>query len=153
MTNYIKQSKNNYNIDLKKCNIIKAPLDYPKKALILKEPFISYIFEKRKTWEIRGNNTRIRGRIGLIGSGTGMILGECEIINSFGPLTYHELIQLKYITTEERNNLKIDGKLPYINKDNQSKTYGWEFKNVKKYLEPIPYNHPKGAIIFVNIKT
>jgi hypothetical protein len=152
MTNYIKK-KLNYNIDLEKCNIVKTPLDYPKKALIIKEPFLSYIFEKRKSWEIRGNDTKIRGRIGLIGSGTGMILGECEINGSYGPLEYIELINLKYITEEEKNNLKQDRKLPYINKDNQSKTYGWEFKNVKKYLEPIPYNHPKGAIIFVNIKT
>tara|TARA_R110002096_G_scaffold92501_3_gene209109 strand:+ start:458 stop:682 length:225 start_codon:yes stop_codon:yes gene_type:complete len=29
--------------------------------------------------------------------------------------------------------------------------YAWRLCNVKKYNKPIPYNHPKGAVIWVNL--
>ena len=36
------------------------------KALIVKKPWIDYILDGIKTWEIRGSKTNIRGKIELI---------------------------------------------------------------------------------------
>jgi hypothetical protein len=41
------------------------------KGLIVKSPWIELILEGKKTWEIRGSNTKIRGPIALIKSGSG----------------------------------------------------------------------------------
>ena len=51
------------------------------KGLIIKEKWLNKIFNQEKTWEIRGNNTTIRGKIYLIQSGTKHIYGECELID------------------------------------------------------------------------
>jgi len=36
------------------------------KGLIIKEPWISLILSRKKTWELRSRDTRVRGRIALI---------------------------------------------------------------------------------------
>ncbi|NIO38677.1 ASCH domain-containing protein [Candidatus Bathyarchaeota archaeon] len=56
-------------------------------GLIIKEPWITYILEGRKTWEIRGGNCRIRGRIGLVRSDSGLVVGTAKIADSLGPLS------------------------------------------------------------------
>ena len=52
------------------------------KGLIIKAPWIDYILEGKKTWEIRGSNTNIRGRIALIKSGSGKIFGTVDLVDS-----------------------------------------------------------------------
>ena len=32
------------------------------KALVIKQPWVDYILNGKKTWEIRGSNTKIRGK-------------------------------------------------------------------------------------------
>ncbi|WP_408011588.1 ASCH domain-containing protein [Pseudalkalibacillus sp. A8] len=39
------------------------------------------MLDGRKTWEIRGTNPIIRGKIALIKSGTGMIFGTADLID------------------------------------------------------------------------
>ena len=51
------------------------------KALIIKKPWIDNILDGKKTWEIRGSKTNIRGQIELIQSGSGLVVGSCEIID------------------------------------------------------------------------
>lgn len=52
------------------------------KGLIIKSPWIELILEGKKTWEIRGSNTKIRGPIVLIKSGSKKAFGEVNIIDS-----------------------------------------------------------------------
>ena len=51
------------------------------KALIVKKLWIDYILDGNKVWEIRGSNTKIRGEIELIQSGTGLVVGKCNLID------------------------------------------------------------------------
>lgn len=110
------------------------------KGLIIKEKWLNKIFSGKKTWEIRGSNTKIRGKIYLIQSGTKHIYGECDII------------AVKKLTLEDYQ-INIDKhcikqgieQLPYKN------TYTWIISNVKRYENPKPYKHPIGAVIWVNI--
>jgi hypothetical protein len=50
------------------------------KALIIKKEWLDKIFDEGKVWEMRTTRTKVTGKIGLIESGTGLIIGEAEII-------------------------------------------------------------------------
>lgn len=109
------------------------------KGLLIRAPWIDLIFQGEKTWEIRGTNTKKRGTIALIKSGTGTILGTVE------------LVAAKKLSIEEyQNSKKFHGVadcsvLPYKN------TYAWVFENPVLFEEPKPYSHPMGAVIWVNL--
>jgi hypothetical protein len=113
------------------------------RALIVKKEWLDLILSGEKTWEIRGSNTAIRGRIGLIESGTGTIVGECELTNSFwlDKTGYHAHYHKHKIPS------KFNSTMPY-----HDKTHAWVLENPKRYDNPYPYNHPKGAIIWVKFK-
>lgn len=111
------------------------------KGLIIKDPWIELIFEGLKTWEIRGSNSKIRGTIALIKSGTGMIYGTVEIVDSI------LLTSEQYYQAFEKHRIPdTDEKpLPY------KKVHAWVLINPVKFEKPIPYVHPQGAVIWVNL--
>ena len=111
------------------------------KGLLIKSPWIDLILEGKKTWEIRGTNTKIRGPVALIKSGSGKVFGEVTIIDS------KELNLEDYQTSECFHCVKSTGaiQLPY------KKTYAWVLDKPKVYKQAIPYKHPLGAIIWVNL--
>ena len=108
-------------------------------ALIIKKPWIDYILDGNKTWEIRGSKTNIRSKIELIQSGSGLIVGSCDIIDC-KELTLEEFKK----STQNHCISKID-ELPY------KKTYAWVIDKAKRYDKPKPYKHPNGAIIWVKV--
>lgn len=111
------------------------------KGLIIKSPWIELILEGKKTWEIRGSNTKIRGPIVLIKSGSKKAFGEVNIIDSreLCLKDYQESRRFHCVGSE--NSLQ----LPY------KKTYAWVFDKPITYKEPIPYKHPMGAVIWVTL--
>jgi hypothetical protein len=110
------------------------------KGLLIKQPYIDWILEGEKTWEVRGSNTKIRGKIKLIQSGSGLIVGECEIIDSIA-LTQDLFEKSK---NKHHSTLSFE-EISYKN------PYAWEIKNAKRYEKSIPYIHQQGAIIWVNL--
>ena len=110
------------------------------KSLIIKKKFLDKIFLGLKTWELRGSNTKIRGTIRLIESGSGLIIGEADLVDCVGHLSLDDLkSNFTYTQYDVQSNM-----LKY------KKTYAWILKNPKIYKDPIPYKHPQGAIIWVN---
>ena len=109
------------------------------KGLIIKKPWVDYILQGDKIWEIRGSKTKIRGKIELIQSGSGFVIGSCEIIDCI------QLFFEEYKTNVKKHCVTNTDKLPY------NQTYAWVLKNQKRYEHPRKYNHPKGAIIWVNL--
>lgn len=108
-------------------------------CLIIKKEFLDKIFSGHKTWEIRGSKTHKRGKIGLIQSGSGTIVGECELIGCSDELTIEHFLANKDKHQSSNNSLSY------------KKTYAWILKNAKKYEKPIKYKHPLGAIIWVKV--
>lgn len=108
-------------------------------ALIIKKPWIDYIFKGEKIWEIRGCNTHKRGKIELIESGSGLVVGCCKLIDCF------KLNLKDFKKNFDKHCVDMDT-LPYRN------TYAWVLSNIKKYDKPRKYNHPLGAIIWVKLK-
>ena len=118
-------------------------MNLPSKGLIVKHEWLQKIFdtEHPKDWEIRGTNTKIRGRIALIESGTGTIVGECVITDSF------RVSESRYLNNRDRHQIPWSYyKLPY------RKPHAWVLSDVKKYDNPVPYKHKQGSVIWVNLE-
>lgn len=115
-----------------------------KRGLMVKAPWSQLILDGKKTWELRGSKTKIRGRVAIIESGTKRIHGYVDVVDCLGPFTLMELAK-----TEPKHHVSfvmIDSTLPYVN------TYAWVLKNPKRLKRPKPYVHPQGAIIWVNLE-
>ena len=110
------------------------------KGLIIKKFWLDKIFDENKDWEIRGSNTLIRGKIVLIQSGSGLIMGEAELIDVI-PMNAD-----KFEHNKERHQISSYPQLPY------TQPYAWVLKNAQRYEQPKPYNHPQGAVIWVNLE-
>ncbi len=108
-------------------------------CLIIKSPYIDLILSGVKTWEIRGSRTHKRGKIGLIKSGSGTIIGEVELVDCVGPLSLQEFLNNK---NKHQSSSKT---LMY------KKTYAWVIKNPKKFDVAKKYKHPMGAVIWVKV--
>ena len=113
------------------------------KGLLIKTPWIDKILAGTKTWELRGSNTHVRGKIALIQSGSGTVVGTCELVNVVGPLSKAEL------TRRTRKH----GVSPSLLRQGvrYRKTYAWVLEKARRLRRPVPYKHPMGAVIWVNL--
>ena len=60
-------------------------------GLLIRSPYVDWILAGSKTWEIRGSSTAKRGRIALIQSGSGTVIGVADLVGVAGPLTLRDL--------------------------------------------------------------
>jgi hypothetical protein len=113
------------------------------KGLLVKPPWIDKILAGKKTWELRGSRTRIRGLIALIQSGTGTVVGVCELVDVHGPLTRVELRRTtarhQVPATHFRDGLRY------------RRTYAWQLRKARRLRRAVPYRHASGAVIWVNL--
>ncbi|MBO4695635.1 MAG: ASCH domain-containing protein [Clostridia bacterium] len=109
------------------------------KGLIIKKEWLNKILTGEKTWEIRGRNCRIRGKIELIQSGSGLVVGCCDLVDSFE-------IDTEILKKEKKKHCIED-----INVIHYKKAYAWVIGNPVRYSTPRPYKHPRGAVIWVNL--
>ncbi len=109
-----------------------------KKGLIIKKYWLDKIFDEGKVWEMRSTRTNITGKIGLIESGTGLIVGEAKLLGCFHmPIEPND----RYFSKHKVEDTELLKKWKYA----------WVLSKVKRYDKPIPYKHPQGAVIWVNL--
>lgn len=108
--------------------------------IILKEP-LDKILSGNKTWEIRGKRCHKRGKIALIQSKSGTVVGTAELIDCIGPLSVAEF---------NKNLKKIGGREPLRSRADfyYETTYAWVLQNAKRFKRPIPYRHKAGAVVW-----
>jgi len=117
-------------------------MNEPLRALLIRHPWIDLILDRKKTWEIRGARTSVRGRIGLIASRSGTVIGVCDLVDCIGPLTAEEF----------RKNAKKAGMRPSeATLGYYRQTYAWVLEKPRLLKQPVPYQHPSGAIIWVRL--
>jgi hypothetical protein len=109
-----------------------------ERALVVKGEWLERIFDNGKVWEMRSTSTSIRGRIGLIESGSGLVVGEVSIIDVLGPMPNDHLL---YHT--DKHQIQIN--------DVGTWRYAWVLKNPIRYGKPIRYKHPRGAVVWVKL--
>jgi hypothetical protein len=114
------------------------------KGLISKSPHIENILSGKKTWEIRGSNTKIRGEIALIKSGSGTVVGSCHLVEVIGPIGIDDLVRNidKHCVPLEQFDQVFGG---------YKKIYVWVLSGAVLLPVPIKYQHPQGAIIWVSL--
>jgi hypothetical protein len=114
------------------------------KALIIDEPWIGLILRGQKTWEMRKTGCRHRGPIALIRKGSGQVIGTAEIIDSRPPLTGAR----SYTAAEPFHRVPRE-------RQRQAFAQGWRtpwvLAKARPLAKPVPYRHPKGAMIWVNL--
>jgi hypothetical protein len=115
------------------------------RGLIIREPWIGYILEGRKTWEIRSRATKMRGQIALIKGGSGQIVGVANVVDSVGPMTFD---QLKRHGAKHCAPAKELG--DFLRKY-KNQGIAWVLGDVVRLPELIAYRHPSGAVIWVTL--
>jgi predicted kinase len=120
----------------------EQPKKYSMRALLIHSPHIEKILDGRKTWEIRSARTNIREQVGLIRSGSGSIIGVCDVVDCIGPLTEDQF----------RKNARRAGMKPSeASLGYDDKTFAWVLANPQYLKAPVSYKHPTGAIIWVKL--
>lgn len=110
-----------------------------ERALIVRKEWLDKILDGSKVWEMRSTPTKIRGKVGLIEAGSGLIVGECEIVDSLLALRPWE-----YEMTQPHHQVDNHDLL-------EKWCHPWWLKNAKRYDDPIPYEHKKGAVVWVRL--
>lgn len=137
-------------------------MNHTGRGLCVKAPWSDLILNGVKTWEIRGSRTNIRGTIGIIQSGTGLVMGSADLIDCIGPLTPEQMnanfnnhrVYGQFVVREHPSSAIIfaqdcvannETPMPYKN------SFAWVLTKAKLFTKPVPYKHPMGAVIWVRL--
>lgn len=113
------------------------------RCLLVKDPHATSILTGRKLWEIRGSATKVRGRVGIAKSGTGMIFGSVEVWGSI-PVTIDDLVCSPNLPETEHEMFRRIGQV-------YPRPHAWQLRNALMFERPVPYVHPQGAVIWVTL--
>lgn len=113
-----------------------------ERGFLVRQPWVDKILGGQKRWEIRGSPTRQRGWVGLIESGTGQVVGAVRIDDCRGPL---DPKNFRDHADKHQVQLGPDENLPY------DPPYAWVIGEAVRLEEPVPYEHPQGAVIWVRL--
>jgi hypothetical protein len=110
-------------------------------ALIVREPWVSALAVGRKIWELRSKKTSIRGRIGLIRGGSGLIIATATLSDCLEPLNSKAM--LASIDKHQVPREDIDAAI------SAGWCVPWVMTDVVAFKRPRPYVHPSGAVTWV----
>lgn len=119
----------------------KSTLEPPRllkttRCLIIDEPFINLILDKRKTWEIRRRNTNIRERIALGNKKKRCAVGYAKIVDC----REMSVKELKKYNSKHRANDFLD---KYAN--GRKTLFVWVLEEVESDPNPKPYSYSTGS--------
>jgi hypothetical protein len=114
------------------------------KGLIIDEPWIGLILLGKKSWEMRKTACHHRGRIALIRKGSGRIVGRADVVDSLQSLDTTET----YARAEPQHRIPV-GRQELAFKDGWRTP--WVLANAHALDASVPYKHPSGAVIWVNL--
>lgn len=113
------------------------------KGLIIADPWIGYILDGTKDWEMRSSATSHRGWFALIRKGTGAIYGVAKLVESGTPLLPAEMI-----ATFEHHRIPEH----MIRSGEVAKwTTPWKLVDVRRFDQPVAYRHKSGAVTWVEL--
>jgi len=110
-------------------------------GLVIQEPWIDFIEQGLKTWEMRKKATKKRGWIGLIRKGTGHVTGAARLIDSRPALR-----------SADHTRHFAEHRVPA---DPNARFYSggylipWVLEGAFHLPRPVPYQHKSGAVTWV----
>ena len=111
------------------------------KGLVIDEPWIGLIVSGEKTWEMRSRNTLVRGRIALIRKGSKTVIGIADLVRTLPKLSVPEL--KASVGNHRVPESEIGKKFKH--------STAWVLQGARPLRKPVPYPHPAGAVIWVNL--
>ncbi|GGE33722.1 hypothetical protein GCM10007276_08830 [Agaricicola taiwanensis] len=113
------------------------------KALIIADPWIGYILDGSKTWEMRSTGASHRGWFGLIRKGSGAVYAAARLADVGAPLSSAEMIASfdKHRIPEE---MIRSGAVEKWNTP-------WKLADIRRFRKPVPYRHKSGAVTWVHL--
>ena len=114
-------------------------------ALIIKKEWLDLILTGSKTWELRSVATKKRGLIGLIESGSGLIVGTANLVDVMPKIETESVLNETWIN--HRFDLGDDSFECF------KWRFPWVFSEAERLLLPVPYSHPMGAVTWVNLES
>eukprot|EP01083_Nonionella_stella_P022619 62555_1 len=108
-------------------------------ALLLHMKWLNRILSHGKTWEIRGRDTKIRGKIFL--AFKNHIYGETHVVDSF-PITMQELQDSTHRHHVEDLTI-VKYKTPHV----------WMLQNTKRYPKRIQFTRKPGQVVWCKVNT
>jgi hypothetical protein len=84
------------------------------------------------------------GLIGLIGKGSGLVVGAATVTDCLPPLSTLQ----EYVDTEPQHRISLDQQ-PKALFDGWHTP--WVLANAEPLFDPVPYRHPMGAVIWVDL--
>lgn len=115
-----------------------------RKALIVADPWIGYLLDGSKTWEMRSSHTSHRGWFGLIRKGSGAIQGVARLVEVGSPLSPAEMVG-----SFERHRIPADR---IISGEVAKWNTPWKLADVCRLDVPVPYRHRSGAVTWVSLE-
>lgn len=116
----------------------------PTKGLVIKSPYIEKILAGTKTWEMRSTLTNIRGPIALIKQGSGQVVGVANLIGTEGPLSTQDKLN-----AVDKHQISIDR---ITSGETDKWNNAWVLEGAQSLISPVNYQHPNGAVIWVNLE-
>jgi hypothetical protein len=111
------------------------------KGLIIDEPWVSMIMAGEKTWEMRSRDTKVRGRIALIRKGSKTVVGVADLVGTALKLSRSDLR-----ANVAKHQVRASGA-----DENSKYDTAWVLERARPLPHPVPYRHPAGAVIWVNL--
>lgn len=113
------------------------------KGLIIADPWIGYILDGTKNWEMRSSGASHRGWFALIRKGTGAAYGVARLIDVGTPLSPTEMIA----TFEHHRIPEHMIRSGEVAKWNTP----WKLADVRRLDSPVAYRHKSGAVTWVEL--
>ena len=114
------------------------------KALIVADPWIGFLLDGSKTWEMRSTATAHRGWFGLIRKGSGAIQAVARLVEVGEPLSPAGMIE-----TFERHRIPTG----MIHSGEVAKwNTPWKLADIHVLKVPVPYRHKSGAVTWVSLE-
>lgn len=113
------------------------------KGLIIADPWIGFLLNGSKIWEMRSSGANHRGWFGLIRKGTGAVYGVARLVDVGPPLSPTEMIA----TIDHHRIPEAMIRSGEVAKWNTP----WKLADVRRLPRPVPYVHKSGAVTWVEL--
>lgn len=111
------------------------------RALIIDEPWISYLLAGEKNWEMRPVKAKLRGWFGLIKKRSGTVVGVANLVEVKNALSSNEMIAT-FTNHRIPESMITSGEVAKW-------TIPWVLSDVSTLKRPVAYQHKSGAVTWV----